>query len=255
LIRRDAALVRDVVCRAAQLDAQGDTRLQAEIAGLEKKVQACTNRISDLMELAGQGTDEDRRQVRATIRAAQVQRSSLQAELTRRQRAADGSAERITPERVREILADFTGLLEDAAAGKLGTDAVYKASSLVRQLTGGRIWVHVQERPGRKRALVKAVFRPRLVRAVRDAAGASGPGDEQDPPEVEVWLRRPPRMDRFAAGVRRLYEEDGLAFRVIGERLGIGCAGAWQAYRRYYDMLGEPMPPRRPNTGRPRKSV
>ena len=140
------------------------------------------------MDLAGQGSEEDREQTKAKIRAAQTERNSCQLDLARLRKAADRTTKPITPEAINHILADFTKLLEDAAAGKLGEDAVYKAKAVFRRITGGNIMVHVEKRPGRKQTNVRAVFRPQLIQAV--AADAELPNVVGSEPgeQVEVWL-------------------------------------------------------------------
>ena len=255
LIGADEKLICDVVCYAEKIDARGEEELQGEISAVETKIRMLSNRIGDLMDLAGQGTEEDRRELKAKIRSAQSERSGLQLELTRLRKAAEKSVATITPDDVRRILGEFAALVENAASGALGDDAVYKALSVFRQLVGGSIEVHVEPRLGRKRAVVRGKFRPRLMQAVRASAGLPHDDGDDAGEEVVVWLREPPRMDRYAEQVRQLYEEEGLAFRVIGERLGIGCAGAWQAYRRHYQMIGQPAPPRRPASGHQRHSA
>ena len=80
--------------------------------------------------------------------------------------------------------------------------------------------------------------------------GGRPPSAAADP--VDVWLRCPPRLDSIAPEVRRLYEEEGLGFRVIAKRLGVGCGNVYASYLRYFEMNGLPVPPRRPR-GRQRR--
>ena len=82
---------------------------------------------------------------------------TLQIDLTRLEKSS-GRGGRHYPEQVTAILEDFATLLDNAASGKLGEDMVYKAFRVFRRLTGGRIWVHVERRPGRKRTNVRGVF-------------------------------------------------------------------------------------------------
>ena len=72
---------------------------------------------------------------------------------------------------------------------------------------------------------------------------------------VEVWLRPPPRIDAIAEQARRMYDVEGLGFRKIGEMLGCGSGNACLAYQRAYEVLGLPLPERRTNSGRPRKTA
>jgi DNA invertase Pin-like site-specific DNA recombinase len=260
VILRDAHLLREVLCRAREIDARGDDDLQAEIATEDRKVQALTARISDLADLAGQGSKDDREQLKAKIRSAQAERASRQLRLTRLRAAADRHAESITPEHVDSILADFAAMLENAAEGKLGDDAVYKASNILRQLVGGRIWVHVERRPGRKQTVARGVFRPHLIRTVKAVAGVRDVDDEEPTEDVEVWLRKPPRLDLLAERVHQLVDLDGLSYRETAKKLReeghkVNSGNVWYSYRRHYEIQGLPVPERPYNNGRPRRSA
>lgn len=87
-------------------------------------------------------------------------------ELSRLQQALTNSTATITPEIVRQTLADFTTLLADAAGSKLGPEAVYKDVTVFRALVGGRIWVQVETRASRKRTNARGVFRSSLLASV-----------------------------------------------------------------------------------------
>ncbi|MCR9294158.1 MAG: recombinase family protein, partial [bacterium] len=146
LIQQDAALIERTICRAQEIDTRGDDQLRDEISTLERKIAALSNKISDLYELAGQGNDDDRKEVMAKVRATQTERSTARHELSRLRQALANTTATVTPEIVRQTLAEFTTLLENAAAGKLGPEAVYKAVAVFRALVGGRVWVHVERR-------------------------------------------------------------------------------------------------------------
>jgi DNA invertase Pin-like site-specific DNA recombinase len=259
LIRRDADLVRQIICSAREIDAHGDQQLQSQIASLQAGIQTLTNKIEDLEELAGQGSDEDRQRRKAKTNAATCERASLQLELTRLQKALAGESRAISPEDVTRILDEFTALLEDGANGKLGPDAVYKAASIFRRLVGGRIWVHVDRRPGRKRTVVRAVFTPRLLRACSLAAQIAVAGEEPLAETVEVWLREPPKLDALTEPVHQLMDVEGLSYREAAKVLQqegyrVNSGNVWYIYRRWYEMRGLPVPKRPYNNGRPRKS-
>ena len=131
---------------------------------VKAKIQALTNKIDDLEELSGQGSEEDRRRRKAMINAATSERATLQLELTRLEKSFGlAGPPRSPPSKSPQILRDFATLLENAASGNLGEDVVYKAFRIFRQLTGGRIWVHVEQRPGRKQTNVRGVFTPQLL--------------------------------------------------------------------------------------------
>lgn len=257
-LRRDDALTAEVVRRARQIDAQGDEALQANVASLERDIAGLTNRVNDLLELAGHGTDQDRQETKARLQAAQVQRAAARAELARVRKALTATAVALTPERAREILADLAQLLEDAGGGRLGEDSVYRALAVFRELTGGRVWVHVEPRPGRKRPNVRGTFCPQVVRAVEREAEATLAGGDEPAPEVGVWLRPPPRLDLLAERVHQLVDVEGLSYVEAAETLSrdgraVAASYVWTSHRRYHAMHGLPIPERPYNNGRPRR--
>lgn len=260
LIRRDLELLRQIICSSREIDARGDEQVQAEMASLKSKLQALTNKINDLEELSGQGSEDDRRRRKAMILAATSERADSQIELTRLEKSSAGGAAAITPEQVTAILEDFATLLDNAASGKLGEDMVYKAFRVFRRLTGGRIWVHVERRPGRKRTNVRGVFSPQLLRAVAVETQSSGIRDDRPPEEVSVWLREPPLLDALAERVHELIDIQGLSYRDAAKVLQaeghkVNSGNVWYIYRRWYQMHDLPVPKRPYNNGRPRESA
>lgn len=259
LLRENTDLIERTAVQAEQIDRAGDGSIQSELDRLTARLKSLSNRIADLMEMAGQGSDADRAEVKAMVRSAQGERATLLAQQAKLLQESNGTAEPITAEMVREILRDLDGLLVNGAAGLLGADVVHRAAASFRLLVGGRIWVHVDPRPGRKRTSVRGVFRPDLIRAIRSCLGQPHRGDCSDAPEVEVWLRQPPQRDRLAERVHQLIDVDGLSYRgaakvlqAEGHRINSGVV--WQIYRRYYEMQGLPVPVRPYNNGRPRQA-
>ena len=258
-IGRDTALVEEVVCKSCELDRQGDDDLRREIASRENSIRSLSRRIEDLYDLAGSGSDDDRKEVLARIRAAQSDRAAAQLELTQLQKTLQGCTSTLTPTEVRKILADMSTLLERAAAGQLGDDAVYKALAVFRRLTGGQIQVSVERRPGRQRTNVRGTFRPHVIRAVEAHAELS-PGQAPPAQEVTVWLRKPPRVDALAERVHQLIDGEGLSHRDTAKRLqqeghNVNSGNVWYSYRRFYEMRGQ-TPPKLPyNNGRKRNSA
>jgi DNA invertase Pin-like site-specific DNA recombinase len=250
LMRGDADLAGRLVAATVRLGAGGDEEEARAVAECERKARVLTGRISDLAELAGEGSEQDRAELKARIKAAQADRAGLQAEISRRRAAS--CRRPLTPEEVGRAVDDLGDVVRSAAAGELGPEAVYRAADMFRRLVGGEVWVHTEARPGRKRAVVRGRFAPRMLSVVAEASGRPEAGDGLAPAEAEVWLRRPPRLDAVAPEVRRLYEDEGLGFRAIAERLGIGCGNVYASYCRYYEMRSLPVPPRRPRGRRPR---
>jgi hypothetical protein len=234
----DQSIVHAVVAAVERLAAAGSETRAQRVVDLQRAIQSRTNRINDLTELAGEGSDADRAALKVKVRAALTERAELQLELTRTQQQAVRPP-KIKPDDVRRLLSDFGTLLQDGASGKLGSDAVFRAADLFRRLVGGRVEVVVEIRPGRKRGIVRGKFVPAALASLKEKGdGHCG--------AVEVWLRPPPRLDALADEIRRLYEEEGFGFRRIAQTLGIGCGNVYQSYMRYYEMRNLPVPPRRP---------
>src|SRR5262249_30178830 len=160
---------------------------------------------------AGQGSPEDRKSLKAKIVAAWSERSTLQLERTRLTESRDRGRVLLTPQRVREILSILTELLEAGASGQLGPDVVYRAAAVFRQLPGGRIEVHMDRRPGRKRHNVRGAFVPQVVGVVQAEVGGAGLRG-QDAQAVTVWLRKPPRLDLLADRVHELIDVQRMSY-------------------------------------------
>jgi DNA invertase Pin-like site-specific DNA recombinase len=253
LLADDRDLVEQVVASTQDLDRTSEDDDAREVQRLEQKIRDLSNRINDLLDLAGQGSDVDRAEVMAKVRAVQAERGGHRLELTKRKERASGRTP-VTAECVRQVLADLKTLLEDGAAGRLGPEAIYRAADLFKRLVGGAVEVVVKVRPGRKRGAVGGRFTPRLLATVVEAGSMPSVPAASPPAAVEVWLRQPPRLEAVAAEVRRLYEDERLGFRTIAKQLGIGCGNVYQSYRRHYEMQGLPVPPRRPRGRSPRST-
>jgi hypothetical protein len=261
LISQDAELVEAVIIKSQELDANAEQGLDKKLAHAKKQLTILGNRVSDLYELSGEGTSDDRKETKARLRAAQSQRNSIQSELNRLQRQIDGTTNNLTVEQIRVRLSEMSTLLTDAAAGELGEDAVYKALAVFRLLTGEKIWVRVEKRVNRKRTNVQGTFRPQLVRGVTSLTGDSGIGSSgADFSNVTVWLRKPPRLDFIAARVRELIDFEGLSHRDAANQLcveghNVNSGNVWYSYHRWYEMQGVE-PPKVPyNNGKKRRSA
>lgn len=259
LIQQDADLVEQVVCKAQELDAAGDDKLQSEIAGLERKLVAQSSKINDLYELAGQGSDDDRKEIMGRIRGAQAERTVTRHELSRLQQALATTLATITPETCRQILADFETLLMTAGAGEIGPESLDRAVMIFRRLVGGRVWVHVEKRASRKRTNIKGVFQPQLFQSVRGGA-AQIHGDAETAPQVSVWLRQPPRLDLIAERVHQLIDIEHFSHRATAKQLqtegyNVKSGNVWYSYRRWYEMQGLPVPKLPYNNGNERESA
>ena len=260
-LQNDTELIEQVIARAQQIDCRGDDELHTEISSLEKKVRTLTNRIDDLNELLGEGSDDDRREMRAKVRSALTERSRLQDDLRLAKRALDGTTGSLTAADVRSILQQFSDLLEDGASGKLGDDGVYKALRVFKILTGGKIWVHVEQRPGRKGKNVRGVFQLDVLRAIQEFADVPTDADGSLPMgEITVWLRNPPRLDLLAERVHQLIDIEGQSMRDAAKTLqseghSVNSGNVWYSYQRWYELQGQPVPKRPYNNGRPRRSA
>jgi DNA invertase Pin-like site-specific DNA recombinase len=261
LIRQDDNLVDEVTAQACDRDAAGDETVRDELMKADNLITSLNRKKSeDLSDLAGQGTDEDRAAWKAKVKAAQTERAAAQVQAARLREALAGNSAPITPTQVRELLDSLVQLLEDGAAGVLGADVLYRATAAFRLLVGGRISVHVERRAGRKRSNAQGSFRPNLLRAVHSELQLSKPAEVSEVPEVRVWLRQPPKKDLLAERVHQLMDHDGLSYReaaaaLQAEGCNVNSGVVWQVYRRFYEMLGQPVPERPYNNGRPRKAA
>jgi DNA invertase Pin-like site-specific DNA recombinase len=260
LLQEDALLIEQTIAYALAHDAADDASVRDEIAAVEKKIDAIGHKIDDLTELAGEGSDEDRASLKAKVKAAQSVRAAKHAERSRLLKALNGSVASITPDRVRELLADLRQLLQDGAAGTLGGDIIFRTADLFRRLVGGRIWVHVEQRAGRKRTKnVRGTFIPHVMPTVRWQLDDHRNPEQPTPSMVQVWLREPPKCDLLADRVHQLMDIEGRSYRDAAKTLQaeghkINSGIVWQIYRRHYEMIGQPVPDRPYNDGRPRQS-
>ena len=259
LLQRDAELIEQVVCKAQELDAAGDEKLQSEIAGIERKLSAQSSKINDLYELAGQGNDDDRKEIMGRIRSTQAERTVTRHELSRLQQALTITLATITPEACRQILANFETLLMGAGAGDIGPESIDRAVMIFRRLVGGRVWVQVEQRASRKRTNIKGVFQPYLIEGVRGEAGQRHV-DPDTAWQVSVWLRQPPRLDAIAERVHQLIDIEHLTHRATAEQLqtegyNVNSGNVWYSYRRWYEMQGLPVPKLPYNNGNERESA
>jgi len=252
MLQDDAVLQQLVSEACTERDDADEERTQQDIATLTAQINRATARISDLQELAGEGSERARAETKAKIRAAQANRDALERDRALLTNQA-GAGEPVTPEQVHDQLADLRALLLDGAAGCLGSERVDEAAEAFRLLVGNRVDVHVMSRPGRKQTVVRAVFTPNLL-------GIVGNGVEPEPvPAISVWLRRPPQMDRIAALVKHLYTRFDMGYPRAAAaltRAGISVAksNVYSSYLRYFKMSGLPKPPSRPPGRRPRKA-
>lgn len=250
----------------ALLGGEDTAALDEEITAAERRVAYLRQKLADLEDLLGAGTDADRKRRKEQIIAVQAEQAGSEVGRRRRPRAGGGTGkEPVTQQRVKAELASLLELLDAAAAGRLGVDVVGKAADLFERLTGGAVVVDPALRPGRKRWLVRGWFVRRLLVALKGAAGADADAAGERPDagrgEITVWLREPPRVDRIAGEVHHLYDVERLGFRVIncrpeekyGEPSGSGnCRAAWH---RWHEQRGLSVPPPRTNTGRPRRKA
>ncbi len=255
----DKRLLLEVFSSAGELETADNPQLQNQLDQATRRLTVLQRKVSDLRELAGVGTDEDRAETMKAIKATQAERAQAQVDRDRLQVLIDAQHFTVTIEQVEEQLNDIQKLLTDGAAGRLGEDLVHRAVSVFRMLTGGRILVQVEQRSGRKTANVRGSFTPRLLEAVKTALGDPREHSPVPTDEVTVWLRQPPQVDRLAPIVHDLVDVQKLSFRDAepilrsqGYKLNRGTVTT--AYRRYYQMLGQSVPRLPYNNGHTRKS-
>lgn len=252
-LERDRGLVRTVVAEAQARSAAGDADAGAELERVRGLLKKATARLSKMLALAGDAAGaEEERLVDEQLRAARAERADLELRANRLEAQLRGSVRALTPEQVEAALARLAEVLDAGAAGKLDARAQDEAAELFRRLVGGRVEVFAEVRAGRDRTVVRGVFKPRLLEAVAvDALPRPEGAAAGDAEKVSVWLRPPPRLDALAGLVAWLYERHGLGFRRITTVLTqagvkVGCGNVYACHLRHYELLGLPVPPRRP---------
>jgi site-specific DNA recombinase len=252
LMENDSDFVKQVIARVCDRNSHEDEDLVGKIKDCTQREQSLSQQIVDLWELAGQGTDEDRKKTKARVRAAQSERTECQLSRLRFEQVQKFSTRKFTPDDVKIELRSLCDLLDDAVAGRLGEDAIYKAVSIFERLVGGIVWVHLEKRPGRKSKIVRATFRPNLLAAFSAATGLPTLYQTDvvsELPEVEVWLRPPPYLDQMATEAYVLIDVKGHSYRGaanVFQKRGhnVNSGKVWQFRKRYFEMLGQQMPKR-----------
>ena len=246
LIGSDRDLHKLVIDEVLKQDSEADHTVTRRLADAKKRMKLLTNRVNDLFEIAGEGSQEDRAETKTRLRATQAERKTIQDAITDLQVKIAGSTSNISTSQATLVLADFDSVLKFAASGELGDDAVYKSLSIFRALTGCCVKVAVERRANRKRTNVRGVFIPNVIESTA-----------QD--EVEVWLRKPPRLDLIADRVRYLIDVEGFSHREAAKQLRmegheVNSGNVWYSYRRWFEMQGLPSPSLAYNNGKPRSS-
>jgi hypothetical protein len=219
------------------------------------RINSLSRKIDDLFELSGEGDDDARRQVKNKIRSIREERSSLQLERSRLEKSLICRSQVPATKDIQKVLKDVNQLLVDAAAGLLGEYVVFQAAETFRLLVGERITVVVERRSGRKRANVRGVFSPRLLKCICRMVNVDVDSDRDV--DVDVWLRKPPLRDQLAELVYQLIDVQGHSYRSAAkelQRLGhnVNSGVAHQIRRRYFEMKGMPVPKLAYNNGKGR---
>jgi hypothetical protein len=261
MLKGDQVFIDTIVASFTAISDTDVTELDERIKERQNRIQTLTATLRDLEELLGQGSPEDRRRRKDRLLAIEAERASEEVEIAALKRRRGGGREKpVTREEVITEINRLLGLLDDAAAGKLGPEIVENAADVFSRLVGGKITVHATRRPGRKRWLINCCFNPKLLETIRTTLQAAPATGEASIPGVEVQLKGPPRLDLIADEVRGMYDLEMVGFCIINKRLEakykqkIGTGNCSLAYHRYFEVRGLPVPPRRVNTGRPRKA-
>ncbi|MDM4015138.1 recombinase family protein [Roseiconus lacunae] len=247
LVTDDTDLVESIARQIVKLDGEADRGLSRQLAALQKRLKLLSNRIEDLFELSGEGTDEDRREIKARLQAAQSERRIVQNEVVQLEDQISGSTQTLSLNQAAGLIDQLGPAILEAAEGELGDDAVYKALAMFRCVTGSQVRVRAEQRPNRKRFNVRGWFMPQIVHSARDQ-------------EFAVWLRKPPRLDAIAERVHELIDQQGLSHRGAAAVLreeghNVNSGNVWYSYRRWYEMQGLPVPQLAYNNGRTRRRV
>jgi hypothetical protein len=257
LLAQDTELIAMTVAATREIEALDRGSVEEQLAQVDRKIAALSRRINDLSDMAGEGSDEDRAHLKARVRLAQQERVGQQAERCRIARILAGDHDPITPERVRSLLADLTGLLSEALDGSPDPVVLHRAATVFEFLVGGRIDVHSEPRPGRKQKRVRGTFVPNLLQTVCQGHPAMQQTALSPSGTVEVWLRRIPQKERLAMAVHQLVDIERHSFRSAADVLrtrghSINSGVVWQIHQRYWQMQGLPVPDLPYNNGQPR---
>jgi hypothetical protein len=207
MLKGDEALINAIVASFAAISDTDVTELDERIKERQGRVQTLTATLRDLEELLGQGSPKDRRRRKDRLLAIEAERASEELEIAALKRRRGGGREKpVTRDEVITEINRLLGLLDDAAAGKLGPDIVEIAADVFSRLVGGKITVQATRRAGRKRWLLSCRFVPRLLETLRTTLQATSATGEASIPEVEVQLKGPPRLDLIADEVRGMYD-------------------------------------------------
>lgn len=249
-------LLREVATKAAEQDLSDSDDLEPRIEDLTRRLARNKNRLNDLIELSGEGTDEDRALLKAKIRATQIESKAITAERATLE-AYKLSRKKVQPHEANAILSELESLFGQAATGELGDDAVYRLLKVIKSLSQGKITVEALNRPGRTRKLVMASFHFQRDRLVETVLGT--PSSSLGYEEVRFWVRPPPPQDRIAERMHDLIDLQGMTTNEAVEALHrdgdkVRFNYAWQCYQRYYEMHNLPAPKRPYNNGKQRRA-
>lgn len=256
-ISRDTELIESVISKSQELDSRADHGLDEELARARRQLVVLGNRVNDLFEMSGEGTEADRNETKTRLRAAQSERNARQSDVRRLQARIDGETNTLTADEIRARLSEISTLLSDAASRDLGEDAVYQALGVFRSLTGGQIMVSVEQRANRKRTNVRGVFQLRLL----DSFDHSLRNCESQPSHsITLWLRNPPRVDAIAERVHQLIDIEGMSHRETAKHLrqeghNVNSGNVWYSYRRWYEMKDLEPPAVPYNNGKQRRTA
>ncbi|MBA4020257.1 MAG: recombinase [Pirellula sp.] len=259
LVFKDARLVETIEAEAAAFDAREPIDVERQAEDVRGRLRSAERKVKILVSAAGQDDESKDDDFVKQLTEARANVARLRGQLARLERDAERQAVKITPEGVRASLAGLSRLLHDAGCGVLGEEAMFKAAAVFRRLVGGRISVRGVARAGRDRMVVQGVFTPQVLQTVREELGLpeATPADAEP---VVVWLRPPPRCDQLAERAHQLIDSDGHSFRSAAKEMTtptekVTSARVWQLYQRYYQMIGQPVPKRPYNNGRPRRAT
>ena len=232
---------------------------QVAINSAESRLEALNHRIAALYELYGDSVGDDRAEAKARLRTAQAERNTVRAELENLRGPLDGSRNPLSKEEVLTHFSEMSSLLRRAADDRLDGEDVYEALKVFRLLTGERILVDVQPRPGRKQTIVQATVRPRLYQALSERSGRML-AERGAFESIKFWLRKPPRIDILSERVHELMDIQQLSYRTAAKRLqveghNVNSGNVWYYYRRWYEMQGLPVPEVPYNNGNERRGA
>ena len=248
LIRDDGKLVDDIIiaCRsiadARQRPAPGRAQ---ELKALRRKL---TQQVGFVIGTFAE-SEEDRRENQVKVAELRRRRAGIDAELARMKSPDQQAVTVPTPEQVRDLLAELSSTLLEAA-DSTDEDLAHRTRRIMETVTGGKINVFQAgpREPGK--GWLRGTFKVSAVKLVAERFNAREV--EGGSTEVEVEFRQPTTHERIAGQVKELWDA-GLKYEEIAYRIGCNRNLVAKSLRYWHEIRGLDAPDGRRHVKRLRR--